>query len=469
MTHTPAYDTAALKEADRRSILHPASVVAELAERGPRIIADGQGCFVRDTDGTELLDSVGGLWCVNIGYGRPEIGVAMADAAQRLGYFHTFSGMSNPDQIALAEKLVAMAPDNLTKVFFGNSGSDANDTLIKIVWYYNGLRGKPQKRKILARRQSYHGTTVATASLTGLTSFHRNFGLPIEGILHLTPPHYAREAGAEESEADFVARLAAELEAAIEREGADTVGAFIAEPVMGAGGVITPPAGYFAAIQEVLARHDVLFICDEVVCGFGRLGSLFGHRLYDIRPDMMTTAKGLTSGYFPLSAAFISEEIWQVLRDGSATLGAFAHGFTYSGHPVGAAAALANLSIIESENLVENARQVGDYLHKGIRERLGHHRHVGEIRGVGLIGAVQLVADRERRTFFDPGLKMAARIAAACAEEKLLIRALPTADSLAFSPPLVMRRSEADLMLDRLERAFHRVMDSLSPTDRRAS
>lgn len=461
------YDTERLKKADSASILHPATVVADVAEKGPRIIAEGKGCYITDTEGKRQLDGVGGLWCMNIGYGRPEIGDAMKKAADQLGYFHTFAGNSNPAQIELAERLVAMMPDHINKVFFGSSGSDANDSLMKIVWYYNGLRGKPEKRKIISRRQAYHGTTIASASLTGLASFHRNFGLPLAEVKHTALPHYYAEGKPGESEEDFSARLAQELEDMILAEGPETVGAFIAEPVMGAGGVITPPKGYFSAVQKVLKKYDILFICDEVVCGFGRLGDWFGHRVYDIRPDMIATAKGITSGYFPLSAAFISDDIWNVLREGSATLGAFAHGFTYSGHPVGCAAALANLDIIEGENLVGNAADVGAYLHKSLAEALGDHAHVGEIRGRGLIGAVQLMADRDNKTGFDIKHKIAARCVAAIGELGVIYRPLPTANSLAFSPPLTLNRAEADQMVDALSKGLDQVMNDLSTEERK--
>ncbi len=463
------YNTEHLKRSDAANILHPASVVADVSNNGPaRIFVKGKGAFITDTDGNRMLDGVGGLWCMNIGYGRTEIGDAMKAASDQMGYFHTFAGASNPAQIELAEKLVAKMPAHITKVFFGSSGSDANDTLMKIVWYYNGLRGKPEKRKIIARKQAYHGTTIATASLTGLASFHRNFGLPIPEVKHTSLPHYYREAKPGETEEQFSARLANELESLIIAEGPETVGAFIAEPIMGAGGVITPPKGYFKAVQAVLKKHDILFICDEVVCGYGRTGHWFGHQLYDIRPDMIATAKGLTSGYFPMSAAFISDDIWKVLRDGSATLGAFAHGFTYSGHPVGSAVALANLAIIEGENLVANSAETGAYLHAQLNDTFGHHAHIGEVRGVGLLGALQLMADRDTKTGFDLKHQIAARCAAAIGNQGVIVRPLPTADSLAFSPPLTLDRREADQMVDAIKKGIDQVMGELSAEERKS-
>lgn len=466
------YDAAALRRADADSILHPASVAADVAANGPAgIIASGRGSTVVDVDGTELLDAVGGLWCVNAGYGRQEIGDAMAKAAGDLGYFHTFTGMSNPQQIQLAEKLMGLVPDTMGRVFFGSSGSDCNDTLMKIIWYVNYLRGTPEKRKILSRRQAYHGTTIATASLTGLASFHKGFGLPLAEVIHLTAPDFFRNARSGESEEQFSARLAAELDETIRREGPETVAAMFAEPIMGAGGVIAPPKGYFEAIQPVLKAHGVLLVADEVVCGYGRLGTWFGLDSYPIRPDMIATAKGLTSGYFPLSAGFISHEIWETLRDGSASMGAFAHGFTYAGHPVGCAAALANLAIIEREGLVEQAADTGAYLHRCLNEALGDHPHVGEIRGRGLLAAVQLVADKAERRLFDGTLKTAGKVSAATKARGVLVRPLPTVDSLAMSPPLVVTRAEVDRLVGALTAALDEVTGTgttAAPLARRA-
>ena len=312
-----------------------------------------------------------GLWCVAIGYGRTEVAEAMAAQSRRLAFYHTFTSMSNEPQIRLADRLLALAPGRMSKVFFGTSGSEANDTQVKLVWYYNNLRGRPGKKKIIARRQGFHGTTVAAASLTGIEAFHRAFDLPLPQILHTSPAYHYRYAEPGQSEEDYASALAAELEQLIEREGPETVAAFIAEPVMGAGGVVPPPRGYFEKVQRVLRRHDVLMIADEVICGFGRLGRMFGSVVYGIEPDLVTVAKQLTSGYFPLSACFVSEDIWNVLREGSPDLGPFAHGFTYSGHPVGAAAALANLDIVLSEDLVGNAARVGQYLQERLRDDAG--------------------------------------------------------------------------------------------------
>jgi L-2,4-diaminobutyrate transaminase len=361
MTGQPP-SSVSLETLDKERVLHPATSIADHLRTGPRIMAEGAGLTLTDTAGRRYLDAVAGLWCVAIGYGRTEVAEAMAAQSRRLAFYHTFTSMSNEPQIRLADRLLALAPGRMSKVFFGTSGSEANDTQVKLVWYYNNLRGRPRKKKIIARRDGFHGTTVAAASLTGIEAFHRAFDLPLPQILHTSPAYHYRHAAPGQSEEDYASALAAELEQLIEREGPDTVAAFIAEPVMGAGGVVPPPRGYFEKIQRVLRRYDVLMIADEVICGFGRLGRMFGSEVYGIEPDLVTVAKQLTSGYFPLSACFVSEEIWNALREGSSELGPFAHGFTYSGHPVGAAAALANLDIVLGEDLVGNAARVGPYL-----------------------------------------------------------------------------------------------------------
>jgi L-2,4-diaminobutyrate transaminase len=462
MTSHPTKLSAPLETLDRERVLHPATSIADHLAKGPRIMAEGSGVTLTDTAGRRYLDAVAGLWCVNIGYGRPEVADAMAAQAKRLSYYHTFSSMSNEPQIVLADRLLSFTPGKLCRVFFGTSGSDANDTQVKLTWYYQNLRGLPRKKKIISRLGAYHGTNVASASLTGLPAFHKAFDLPIANILHTLTPHYYRDGAPGESEEQYAARLAEELDRLIEREGPDTVAAFIAEPVMGAGGVLVPPRTYFDRVQAVLRKHDVLMIADEVICGFGRLGRMWGSEVFEIEPDLMTCAKGLTSGYFPLSGVFIAERVWDVLRDASPQMGAFAHGFTYSGHPVGAAAALANLDILQGEDLVGNAARVGAHFQARLREAVGNHPLVGDVRGVGLIAGVELVADRVARTAFDPGLKVGARVAELCLDRGLIARALPTGQTLAFSPPLCITRAEADLVVERFAAALDAAADELT-------
>jgi L-2,4-diaminobutyrate transaminase len=454
-------ETATLETLDKERVLHPLTSIADHLRTGPRIMAEGSGVTLTDVNGRRYLDAFAGLWCVNIGYGRTEVADAMAAQARRLAYYHTFSSMSNEPQIRLADRLLDLVPGQMSKVFFGNSGSDANDTQVKLVWYYNNLRGMPRKKKIVSRLGAYHGSTIVAASLTGLPTYHRAFDLPIGGVLHTATPYHYRDAAPGTTEEAYAAALAQELDALIEREGPDTVAAFIAEPVMGTGGVLVPPRTYFERVQAVLRKHDVLMIADEVICGFGRLGRLFGSDVYGITPDLMTVAKGLTSGYFPLSAVILSERVWSVLEAGSPEVGAFAHGFTYSGHPVGAAAAMANLDILLGEDLVGNAARTGAYMQAALRERIAIHPLVGEIRGLGLIAGIQLIADRASRRPFDATLKVSQQIAARCLEDGLIVRALPVGHVIALAPPLCITREQVDRVVDGLHRAIHAVGEEL--------
>ena len=453
----PPANTPPLDELDRKFLLHPQTSIRAHQTGAPRIVESGGGVYVFDQHGHKAIDGVAGLWCVNVGYGRTELANAMAAQAQRLAYYHSFTGASNPPQIQLAERLVSLAPAPLGKVIFGQSGSDANDTLVKIAWRVQIARGRPEKRKIIGRLQGYHGTTIAAASLTGLPNFHADFGLPLENFLHAACPHHYRFAPAGETERDFAERLARELETLIMAEGPETICAFIAEPIMGAGGVIDPPEGYFDRIQEILRRHDILFIVDEVICGFGRLGAMFGSEIFDLQPDMMAAAKGLTSGYFPLSASFVSDEIFETLQQAEQPGKSFAHGFTYGGHPVGAAVALANLDIIEKERLVEAAAERGAYLHAQLQAQLSSHPHIGEIRGRGLIAGIQLMEDAAAKRFYAPGHPACAQIAEAAFAAGLIIRPLPAFSTLALSPPLTISRAEIDTLVERLAQAIRQI------------
>jgi L-2,4-diaminobutyrate transaminase len=448
-------------ELDRRTVFHPFTVLGQHEENGPLMIVGGSGSRLRDDGGREYIDAMAGLWCVNVGYGREEIGEALATAAGRLGFYHSFSSMGTEAPALLAERLLAMAPPSMSKVFFGNGGSDANDTQLKIIWYYNNALGRPEKKKVIARRRGYHGMTIAAGALTGIPAMHRGFDAPFAGtILHTTPPHRLWEAEPGISDAEFSARLARELDDLIVSEGPETVAAFIAEPVQAAGGVIVPPAGYFEQIQAVLRKHDVLLIADEVVTGFGRLGSWLGSDVLGLEPDLITFAKGITSGYAPLSACVVSEPIWRVLVEGSGE-SAFGHGFTYSSHPVSAAAAIANLDLIEKEGLLERVRDVGAYMQAALREGLGDHPMVGEVRGRELIAAVELVAEREPAVAFDPALKVGPRVVAACLERGVISRALPEADSLSFSPPFVIEREEIDQIVEAVRASLDQVSREL--------
>ena len=460
MSVQPAHNLS-LEEMDKQSFLHPYTLLKDHSENGPTIVSAAKGVKITDTNGKEYIDSMAGLWCVNIGWGRDEVVEAIAEQASKLAYYHSFASMANEASIRLADRLLRLLPENMSKVFFGNSGSDANDTNVKLVWYYNNLRGKPDKKKIISRERGYHGVTVAAASLTGIPMVHKAFDVPLSPMRQTVMPHFYAKAEAGMSERDFSKYCAAQLEEMILAEGPDTVAAFIAEPVMGAGGVVPPPEGYFQEIQAVLRKFDVLMIADEVITGFGRTGKWFACETYDIQPDIMTLAKGLTSGYIPMSASVISEDIWQVLMNGTPEMGAFAHGYTYSAHPVAAAAAMANLDIIEREDLPANSGRMGAYFQNKLKQELADHPLVGDVRGVALVAGVELTADKPGKSAFDPSLKVAPTLAKYCIEEGLISRALMQMDALSFSPPLVINESEVDEAVGSFQRALNRVTDEL--------
>jgi L-2,4-diaminobutyrate transaminase len=456
--------TQTLQEQDRASILHPFTALKQFAAGdlgGPRIVTGGQGIRIRDRDGNELIDAFAGLYCVNIGYGRQEVADAIHREASRLAYYHAYAGHSNEPVIELSRRVLAMAPQNMRRIYYGSSGSDANETQVKIVWYYNNVLGRPRKKKIISRWRGYHGGTVMSGSLTGLEVFHRAFDLPVAPVLHTTTPHYYWNAQPGMTEREFSARCARDLEALIQREGAETIAAFIAEPVLGTGGLIPPPQSYWQEIQPILRRHEILLIADEVICGFGRLGHAFGSNAYGIEPDLITVAKGLTSAYLPLSGAIIGEKVWQVLEQGSDEYGPFAHGYTYSAHPLCAAAGVANLQILERERIVEHVARTGPYLLSKLKEAFEGRPYVAEVRGAGMLAAVEFAKDPVRRERFDPALKVGAQLAAACIEEGVISRAMPHGDILGFAPPLVITREQIDDVVARVRRAVDRVTGKL--------
>jgi len=441
---------------DQRSQFHPFTSINDLKAEGPTVMVSGSGIRVRDVNGKEYLDGMAGLWCVNLGYGRKEISDAIARQSERLSFFHTFNGMSSDVVAECAEALLARAPVPMSRVFFGASGSDANETQLKLIWVYNNLRGKPEKKKVIARWNAYHGSGVATASLTGLPGMHNLFDLPKGPILHVSAPYYYRNAPDGMSERDFSRQLAKELEDLIEREGGDTIAAFFAEAVMGAGGLIPPPEGYFEEITPILKKHDILFVADEVVSGFGRLGTYWGSQSYGYEPDLITSAKGVTSGYFPMSAVLISPKVWDVLEANADKVGVFGHGYTYSAHPVGAAAALTVLKLIDELKVVENVADVGSYMLQALRDRLGQHPHVGDIRGKGLMLGIELMKDRETKEIFPMADRTGRQVLKASAERGLITRAL--GDTLVFAPPLILKRAEADEIVDKFALAVNDVL-----------
>ena len=449
-----------LSKWDRDSFMHPSTHLAQHArgESPNRIVQTASGCHITDRDGNRFLDAFAGLYCVNIGYGRQEVAEAIAEQARELAYYHAYVGHGTEASITLAQMVIDRAPDHMSKVYFGLGGSDANETNIKLVWYYNNIRGLPQKKKIISRWRGYHGSGLMSGSLTGLSLFHQKFDLPLDAVLHTTSPYYFRRDDLSLSEAEFSTKCAADLEELISREGADTIAAFIAEPLLGTGGIVPPPTGYWEAIQPVLQKHDILLIADEVVTGFGRMGSMFGSPHYGIIPDIMTIAKGLTSAYAPLSGSIISSKVWKVLEDGTDEFGPLGHGWTYSAHPIGAAAGVANLKLLDSLNLVENARDTGAYFNQAMRTALAEHAQVGEVRGDGMLCAVELVEDRETRTFFDPAKKITPQIVAAMARRGVVARAMPQGDIIGYAPPLCLSREEADTVVSVTAEAIKEVL-----------
>ncbi|KFE35324.1 aspartate aminotransferase family protein [Thioclava atlantica] len=431
---------------DRESFFHPSTHLAQHArgESPNRIVTGGQGVFIEDRDGNKLLDAFAGLYCVNVGYGRTEIADAIAEQAKELAYYHAYVGHGTEASITLAHMVLERAPDHMSKVYFGLSGSDANETNIKLVWYYNNILNRPEKKKIISRWRGYHGSGLMTGSLTGLELFHKKFDLPLSQVIHTEAPYYFRRPDAAMSEEAFTAYCASELEQLIEREGPDTIAAFIGEPVLGTGGIVPPPKGYWEAIQRVLAKYDILLIADEVVTGFGRLGSMFGSDHYGMKPDLITIAKGLTSAYAPLSGTIVSDKMWKVLEQGTDENGPIGHGWTYSAHPIGAAAGVANLELIDKLGLVANAGMVGKYLNDQMRAAIGEHANVGDIRGEGMLCAVEFVKDRDARTFFEASEKVGAKLARALVERGVIGRAMPQGDILGFAPPLCLTKDEAD-------------------------
>lgn len=436
-----------LEQWDRENFFHPSTHLAQHArgESPSRVIKTASGVFIEDRDGNRLLDAFAGLYCVNVGYGRQEIAEAIGEQAKELAYYHSYVGHGTEASITLSKMILERAPRNMSKVYFGLGGSDANETNVKLIWYYNNILGRPEKKKIISRWRGYHGSGLVTGSLTGLELFHKKFDLPVEQVIHTEAPYYYRREDLNQSEEQFVAHCVAQLEALIEREGADTIAAFIGEPVLGTGGIVPPPAGYWEAIQAVLSKHDILLVADEVVTGFGRLGSMFGSDHYGMAPDIITIAKGLTSAYAPLSGSIVSEKVWKVLEQGTDENGPISHGWTYSAHPIGAAAGVANLKLLDELNLLQNAGAVGTYLNETMRAALADHAHVGDVRGEGMLCAVEFVRDRENRAFFDAADKIGPQISAKLLEQSNIIaRAMPQGDILGFAPPFCLTREEAD-------------------------
>ena len=451
--------TDSLAVRDVESLIHPFTNLTQHAVDGPLVIDRGEGVYVYDPDGKRYLEGMAGLWCTALGFGDKRLVDAAIEQLEKLPTYHMFGGKSHAPGIELAERLLRMAPVPMARVMFVGSGSEANDTAVKLVRYYHHAHGRPEKRKIVARVRGYHGVTLACASMTGLPHLHRDFGLPLEGMLHAECPHYYRYGWPGETEEQFALRLAGDLERLILREGPDTVGAFIAEPIMGAGGVIMPPASYFELIQAVLDKYEVLLIADEVITAFGRTGKMFGCETYGIRPDIITVAKALSSGYQPIGAVLVSEPIHDAMLAQSRKIGTFGHGFTYAGHPVCAAVALRTLQIYEQDDILAKVAEVAPYFAARLHA-LGSHPLVGQARAIGLIGALELMADPVQKVPFDPGLTVGPRIVQECLRRGVILRAV--GDTITFCPPLIIAKAELDQLFDAVTEALDVVAGQLA-------
>ncbi len=446
MSTQPARNTTTWwREADTRHHLHPFTDYKSLTQSGgSRIITKADGVWLEDSEGNRILDGMAGLWCVNLGYGRSELADAAYRQMMELPYYNTFFMTATPPSVELAEKLAELTPEGLNHVFYGSSGSEANDTMVRLVRHYWNLMGRPDKKTFISRNNAYHGSTMAAASLGGMTAMHEQADLPLPGFVHVTEPYWYDEGG-DLSPEEFGLKAARAIEDKILELGADKVAAFVGEPIMGAGGVLVPPETYWPEVQRICREHDVLLAADEVICGFGRTGQWFGSDTYGITPDLMPLAKGLTSGYQPLSALMVGDRVAEVLIDKG---GEFFHGFTYSGHPVACAVALETIRILEEEKIVDGVRDdTGPYLQARLRETFADHPLVGEVRGVGLIAAIELVEDKATRKHFDPVGKVGSLCRDNCIANGLIMRA--TRDAMVISPPLVMTRTEIDELVSR--------------------
>jgi 4-aminobutyrate--pyruvate transaminase len=462
MAPPPPFGANSAAARDIANVLHPYTDLEAHKTVGPVVIQKGRGVRVWDESGKEYIESVAGLWCASLGFDNERLVQAAANQMRKLPFYHAFTAKSHEPMIDLAEMLIQRAPVPMSKVFFANSGSEANDSAIKMVWYLNNALGRPKKKKIIGRLKGYHGITIGSASLTGLGANHRSFDVPLPGFLHTMTPHYYHEALAGESEDAFATRCADELEKLILAEGPETVAAMWAEPIMGAGGVILPPKGYFPKIQAVLKKYDVLLVVDEVICGFWRTGNYWGSQTLDINPDILVCAKALSASYLPISAVMVNQKVFDALAQESHTIGTFGHGFTYSGHPVAAAVAIETLKIYDESNMGAHIAEVGPHLQKELRRRFADHPMVGEVRGTGLIAAVELVADKAAHGNFPPAAKIGGRMTKLCEENGVIARSVMN-DTICFSPPLIITTEEIDEMLGRMSKA----LDELSVQLRR--
>ncbi len=445
-----------LAHRDIETVIHPYTNLDAHRSVGPLVLEEARGIHVFDNEGNEYIEGLAGLWCTSLGYGNQELVDAASSQMSKLSFTHLFGHKSHDMAIELSEKLKEIAPCDTSKILFCGSGSESNDMQVKLTWYYNNARGKPEKKKIISRIKGYHGVTVASGSLTGLPPVHADFDLPIQNILHTSCPHYYRFGQEGETEEQFADRMVQDFVDLIEREGPETVAAFIAEPIMGAGGVLVPPATYFPKMGAVCQKYDIRFIADEVITGFGRTGEWFGSQALEIKPDSVSMAKAITSAYFPLGAITIEEDLYQAMLEESKKIGTFGHGFTYTGHPVGAAVALKVLEIYERDNIVGHAAKMGEIFMARLNA-LADHPLVGEARGVGMVGACELVSNKQTKQPFDPKAMIGPKAAGFAQDNKLICRAV--GDALALCPPLIITESEINEMFDRYEKALNATLD----------
>jgi 4-aminobutyrate--pyruvate transaminase len=442
---------------DQRAVIHGLTNLKTHEERGPTVIRSGKGVWVQDVHGNDYIEGMSGLWCIALGYGQKRLADAAARQMETLAYYHLTNHRSHERVIELAEKLLAIAPVPMARVWFANSGSEANDCAARMVWYYWNAMGQPEKRKFLAHAQAYHGNTIATASLSGVGYAHQGFNLPLEGFLHVACPNFLKDAQPGESEAAFTQRLLADIEARILGEGPETIAAFFTEPVLAAGGVIVPPSGYFEGLQALLKRYDILLVCDEVVTAFGRIGDMFGSTTMGLRPDMLVVAKALSSAYIPISAVMVNARIFEAMRRQSDELGLFGLTMTYSGHPVAAAVALETLAIYDEMDIAAHTRRLEEAFLGGLRRRFRDHPRIAEVRGHGLLAGVQLVRARAPLEFYPPATGAGRLWADAVERRGLLVRAI--GDTIALCPPLIISEIEIEILIDRLAQG----LDDIAP------
>ena len=447
-THPPLSN---IQARDVEALLHPYTPIHKLRETGPLMIERGKGVFVYDTRGKEYIEGMSGLWCAGLGFGEEELIEAATEQMRTLPYYHLFGAKGMEPAVELAEKLKEIAPVPISKVFFTSSGSEANDTQVKLAWYMNNAMGRPNKKKIISRQKAYHGVTIMSASLTGLPYNHIGWDLPVDRVLHTDCPHHYRFGLEGESEAEFTTRIVKSLADLIEREGPDTIAAMIAEPVMGAGGVIVPPAGYYAAVKEVLDEHDIIMIDDEVINGFGRTGEWWGCQSLGMTPTTISAAKQLTAAYAPLGAVMVPEDIYQAYVDHSAKIGTFGHGFTYGGHPLGCALGVKAIEIYQKRDILGHVRALSPVFAARL-DALKEHPLVGEVRHCGLVGGVELVADKATKRPFDPKKGVGAQVAKILEGHGLILRAI--GDTIALCPPMVITEAELNELFDRLDKGL---------------